>query len=61
MKNAIKLGTGEPCWNEEGTRLSLVRLSHKKGLVSAPIRPRGGFKGSTRVEYHIYAVPVRKS
>jgi hypothetical protein len=57
MKNAIKLGRGEPCWNEEGTRLSLIRFS-KKGMVSATIRPRKGFKGRDQ-EYDIYAVPVR--
>jgi hypothetical protein len=55
----ILLGVGEPCWNREGTSLSLLRYDKKLGCVGVPIRPPDGFKGREQ-EYEIYAVPRRQ-
>ena len=55
---AVRLGRGEPCWNAEGSTLSLIRYEKRRGLVGASIRPKSGFKG--RGEFIIYAVPVER-
>lgn len=60
MKNAILLGRGEPHWNEDGTKLGLLRVTKRWGhavLATVPIRPKNGFKGREQ-QYRIYAVPV---